>query len=159
MSLRTTTQTLLAQARTLRPANLTPVISRSATPATAPTGPLNLTTVRQYRPTADLLSYKDDQDRQSLKPRPSEGTKSGSDDEVAEKTDAAFNPAKTSPEAEKDSAARASNGNPLEASGANQELSRPQGASEEVADKEDKKTRSGGTGGKGGKKHGKVKPM
>jgi len=102
-----------------------------------------------------LLSSKDDKDRQSLNPRRSEGTKSGFDDEVAEKTDAAFNPKTTTPEAEKESAAKASNGNPLEASGANQEFSKPQ-AAEEAADKSDKKTKSRGTG---GKKHGKVAPM
>jgi hypothetical protein len=142
MALRTTTQSLLAQARNLRFATYT-----------IPVGRLSLT--RKYHPTGKLLSNKDSQDRQSLDPRRSEGTKSGTDDQVAEKTDAAFNPKNTSPEGEKESAAKASNGNPLEASGANQEFSKSQ-ASEEVADKTDKKTKSGGSK---GKKHGKVAPM
>ncbi|KAG7286133.1 hypothetical protein NEMBOFW57_008436 [Staphylotrichum longicolle] len=142
MALRSSAQTLLAQAtRTaLRPAP--PTITAPSLTAAA----------RQYHPTLNLMSYKDDQDRQSLKPRRSEGTKSGSDDEVAEKTDAAFNPNKTSPEDEKASAAN--NGNPLEASGANQEISKPQ-APEEPQDKSDKKTKSGGSQ---GTKHGKVSP-
>jgi hypothetical protein len=143
MALRSSAQTLLAQAArtTLRPAPLT-ITAPSLTIA-----------ARQYHPTPNLLSYKDDQDRQSLKPRRSEGTKSGWDDEVAEKTDAAFNPKKTSPEDAKASAA--SNGNPLEASGANQEFSKPQ-KPEEAQDKSDKKTKSAGSK---GTKHGKVAPM
>ncbi|KAL2174462.1 uncharacterized protein P884DRAFT_263461 [Thermothelomyces heterothallicus CBS 202.75] len=142
MALRTNAQLLLAHARTLRQAaSGMPTVGRS----------LN----RRYHPSGSLLSYKDDQDRRSLKPRPSEGTKSGSDDQVAEKTEAAFNPNMTSPEEAKESAAKHSNGNPLEASGANQEFSKPR-APEEAADKSDKKTKSGGTV---GKKHGKVAPM
>jgi len=143
MALRSSAQTFLAQAArtTLRPA--APTI----------TAPALTVAARQYHTTLNLMSYKDDQDRQSLKPRPSEGTKSGSDDEVAEKTDAAFNPNKTAPEEEKASAAN--NGNPLEASGANQEFSKPQ-SPEEPKDKSDKKTKSGGSK---GKKHGKVAPM
>lgn len=141
MALRTIAQ-LLIRARILRP----------ATPALPAAG---RALERQYHPSAGLFAYKDDQDRQSLKPRPSDNTKSGSDDQVAEKTDAAFNPNKTSPEEAKQSAAEESNGNPLEASGANQEFSKPR-ASEEAVDQSDKKTKSGGTV---GKKHGKVGPM
>ncbi|KAK4147519.1 uncharacterized protein C8A04DRAFT_24773 [Dichotomopilus funicola] len=112
---------------------------------------------RPYHLTARcLLPYKDDQDRQSLNPRRSEGTKSASDDEVAEKSDAAFNPRKTSPEAEHESAGKESNGNPLEASGANQELSRPKSSSQQRSGEEGKKEKSGGSG---GKKAGKVAPM
>ncbi|KAL2162017.1 hypothetical protein VTH06DRAFT_7802 [Thermothelomyces fergusii] len=142
MALRTNAQLLLAHARTLRPAaSGMPAVCRSRN--------------RRYHPSGSLLSYKDDQDRRSLDPRRSEGTKSGSDDQVAEKTDAAFNPDKTRPEEAKESAAKGSNGNPLEASGANQEFSRPR-AREEATDKSDKKTKSGGSL---GKKHGKVAPM
>ncbi|KAK3292747.1 uncharacterized protein B0H64DRAFT_435436 [Chaetomium fimeti] len=143
MALRTTTRSLLTQGRNLHFAT-----------STIPVGPLSLT--RQYHPTANLLSNEDSQDRQSLNPRRSEGTKSGFDDEVAEKSDAAFNPKNTTPEGEKESAAKASNGNPLEASGANQEFSRSKAPSEEATDKSDKKTKSVGSK---GKKHGKVAPM
>lgn len=65
--------------------------------------------------------YKDDQDRESLRPKPSEGTKSGTDDAAAE-SDAAFDRHDTDPESE-----RKRGGKPLDASGANQELSKPQG--------------------------------
>lgn len=75
---------------------------------------------------------------------------------MAEKKDAAYNPKKTDPQVEKDTAAGESNGNPLEGSGANQEFSRSQHPSEEAQDKSGKKTKSA-TGAK--KKHGKVAPM
>ncbi|KAL2207762.1 hypothetical protein CC79DRAFT_1333590 [Sarocladium strictum] len=84
--------------------------------------------VRPYHTTPLLrLPYKDDQDRESLKPRSTENTKTGSDQDVAgADPDAAFNPNKTSPEAAHQ-AADDNAGNPLEGSGANQELSKPRG--------------------------------
>jgi len=68
--------------------------------------------------------YKDDMDRESLKPKAHEYTQSGTDDETAaEHSDAAFNPNKTSPETEKDTAAEGAKqktkDNPLESSPAN----------------------------------------
>lgn len=72
------------------------------------------------------LPYKDDQDRESLKPRSTEGTKS-SDDDAAAQTDTAFDPSTTRPEAEKESARKETQqnsnkegaaSNPLESSGA-----------------------------------------
>ncbi|KAL2150753.1 hypothetical protein VTH82DRAFT_7316 [Thermothelomyces myriococcoides] len=142
MALRTNAQLLLTHARTFRAA-------QSGVPAVGHS--LN----RRYHASSSLFTYADEQDRRSLNPRRSEGTKSGTDDQVAEKTDAAFNPSKTGPEEAKESAARESNGNPLEASGANQEFSKPH-APEEAVDKSDKTTKSKGTV---GKKHGKVAPM
>lgn len=83
--------------------------------------------IRSYHNTPSLrLPYKDDQDRESLKPRSTEGTKSGSDNETAQ-TDAAFDGSKTSPEAAHESAERESGGNPLDTSGANQSKSKPLG--------------------------------
>ncbi|POS69541.1 hypothetical protein DHEL01_v212064 [Diaporthe helianthi] len=73
------------------------------------------------------LPYKDDQDRESLKPKSTEGSKSGTDQEAAESS-AAFDPSTTSPEAAKDKAEGEGNGNPLEASGANQGKSKPLGS-------------------------------
>lgn len=70
--------------------------------------------------------YKDDQDRESLKPKSTEGSKSGTDQDAAESS-AAFDPSTTSPEGAKDKAEGEGNGNPLEASGANQEKSKPLG--------------------------------
>lgn len=140
--LRTPAQALLMQARTLRPATLR-----------TPTRSLLLS--RRYHPTGALSSTGKNnlQDRESLNPRRSEGTNTGTDDQVAEKSDAAFNPNKTKPEDAKQSAAQHSNGNPLEASGANQEFSRSANPEETTADKTDKKTRSKGSS---GTKHGKV---
>lgn len=63
--------------------------------------------------------YKDSQDRQSLQPRSAENTKSARDDDLAGHGEAAFDPRKTRPESE-----RAAAGAPLEATGANQELSK-----------------------------------
>lgn len=77
------------------------------------------------------LPYKDDQDRESLKPRSTEGTKSSSDDDAAAQTDTAFDPSTTRPEAEKESARRESKQkdgpSPLESSGADQGTSQPLG--------------------------------
>ncbi|GAB1315782.1 hypothetical protein MFIFM68171_05992 [Madurella fahalii] len=115
---------------------------------------ISMVIARQYHPTGSLSSYKDDQDRESLRPRSSEGTNSGTNFDVAEKKDA-FNPKTTDPETEKEAAGRESNGNPLEVSGANREYSKPQNP-EEATDRSDKKTRS--TTSKG-KKHGNVGPM
>lgn len=91
-----------------------------------------------------LLPYKDSQDRESLRPRTAEHTKSGRDDDVAAQDDAAYNPRKTRPE----ETGKQAKGSPLEASGANQELSKPRG------DERSQKDRGAGTevrkGGKSG---------
>jgi hypothetical protein len=68
------------------------------------------------------MPYKDDQDRESLKPRAQDYSKSGSDDATAANEDAAFNPSKTRPEQEKETAGVGNEGNPLEASPANKEF-------------------------------------
>lgn len=87
----------------------------------------SLKATRTYHNTPFLrLPYKDDQDRESLKPRSTEGTKSGSDNETAQ-TDAAFDASKTSPEEAHESAEKESDGNPLDTSGANQSKSKPLG--------------------------------
>lgn len=72
------------------------------------------------------LPYKDDQDRKSLKPKSTEGTKSGTDNETAQSA-AAFDGSKTSPEEAHDAAETESDGNSLDASGANQSKSKPLG--------------------------------
>src|SRR5687768_4892885 len=84
---------------------------------------------RPYTTTTALRRpYKDDQDRESLSPRSTENTKTGSDQEVAgADPDAAFNPNKTSPEEATKAADDGAKGNALEGSGANQELSKPRG--------------------------------
>lgn len=103
---------------------------------------------------AARLPYKDSQDRESLKPRTAEHTQSGRDEDVAASTDAAFTPGKNDPEAETKAAQQ--NGNPLSASGANQELSKPQGdektPNKSGAGKEVSK--GGASGGKSAQKRG-----
>ncbi|KAH8776426.1 hypothetical protein F5883DRAFT_640114 [Diaporthe sp. PMI_573] len=71
--------------------------------------------------------YKDDQDRESLKPKSTEGSQSGTDQDAAE-TSAAFDPSTTSPEGAKDQAEGETNGNPLDVSGANHDKSKPLGS-------------------------------
>ncbi|KAJ4419752.1 hypothetical protein N0V82_004795 [Gnomoniopsis sp. IMI 355080] len=87
----------------------------------------SINATRSYHNTPSLrLPYKDDQDRESLKPRSTEGTKSGTDSDAAQ-TDAAFDGSKTSPEAAHESAEKEENGNSLDTSGANQSKSKPLG--------------------------------
>jgi hypothetical protein len=83
---------------------------------------------RPYHTSAALrLPYKDDQDRESLRPGSAEHTQSGRDDDVAANPDAAFNPSKTRPESAAATAGKDNETNPLNASGANQELNKPHG--------------------------------
>ncbi|KAI1827004.1 hypothetical protein F4861DRAFT_464400 [Xylaria intraflava] len=75
------------------------------------------------------MPYKDDMDRESLKPKAHEYTQSGTDDEVATAhSDAAFDPKETSPESEKETAARGAakqnKQNPLEASPADYDFAK-----------------------------------
>jgi hypothetical protein len=73
-----------------------------------------------------LLAQKDAQDKDSLVPRSTEYSKSGSDDAAAH-SDAAFNPSKTSPEEAEATAEREQGGedNSLNASPGNQDISKP----------------------------------
>lgn len=71
--------------------------------------------------------YKDAQDRDSLKPRSAEQLKSGRDDDAAAAAKTAFRKGRNSPEEARDAASTEEGGDPLEVSGANQELSKPQG--------------------------------
>ncbi|KAK3303492.1 uncharacterized protein B0T15DRAFT_540376 [Chaetomium strumarium] len=140
MAFRTGSQSFFLQARTLRS-----TASRSSGPSPY--------LFQRYHSARPFSTGKDNlQDRESLNPRRSEGTNFGVDDQVAEKS-TAFNGNNTNPEAEKKSMDNESNGNPLDASGANQDFSKPHNPEEKTADKGDKKTRSKGHG---GKKHGKV---
>jgi len=70
--------------------------------------------------------YKDDQSRSSLKPKSTEGSKSGTDQGVAE-TNTAFDPSTTRPEEEKNEAGKGKRGNPLGVSGADRKSSLPLG--------------------------------
>lgn len=84
-------------------------------------------TTRTYHNTTPLrLPYKDDQDRKSVKPKAVEGGTSATDEATAN-TDAAFDPSKTSPEAQREAADRETGkgdeSNPLDSSGTNPENS------------------------------------
>jgi hypothetical protein len=97
------------------------------------------------------LPYKDSQDRESLRPRAQEGSRSTSGD-VAHNPDAAFNPNKTSPEAEMKAAeeGRSDSASPLENSGANQSFNKPRGDEKSPNDRgPGKETSKGGASGGG----------
>ncbi|KAI0908238.1 hypothetical protein F4824DRAFT_500919 [Ustulina deusta] len=93
--------------------------------------------------------YKDDMDRESLKPKAHEYTQSGTDDETAsEHGDAAFDPDKTSPEHEKDTAAEGAaqkgKGNPLESSPADHDFAKGGRSGAEDRPEYGKSKKSGG---------------
>lgn len=114
---------------------------------------------RLYHTSTTLrFPYKDSQDRESLKPGTNDGTRSGRDDDVSAQEDAAFNPRKTDPDAEREAAGRGNETNPLDASGANQEFSKPMGEGKQAFDTgPGKETRKGGkSGGGSAPKKGKV---
>ncbi|KAI1453208.1 hypothetical protein F4805DRAFT_462039 [Annulohypoxylon moriforme] len=114
-----------------------------------------LAATRQIHQSSVLRApYKDDMDRESFKPKSHEYTQSGTDEEVASKQDAAYNPHKTDPETEKKAAAEESNGNPLDESPADK------GFAEAGRGKEEDKSRGGqkkkASGGGGGPKNTKL---
>lgn len=90
--------------------------------------------------------YKDDQDRESLKPKAHEYTGSGTDEQTAQNPDAAFNPNKTSPEEAKRTAGADNTGrNPLDVSPADHDLAKGgQGKMEDKPQQGSKDRRSGG---------------
>ncbi|KAK2600122.1 hypothetical protein QQS21_005137 [Conoideocrella luteorostrata] len=117
---------------------------------------LRLTTTRSYYGSPSLrLPYKDSQDRNSLKPQSTEHVKSGRDDDAAAASNTAFGKGGNNPEEARNSASREEGGDPLEMSGANHELSKPQGdegGKNQGAGKEVGK--GGSSGGRGATKRG-----
>lgn len=79
------------------------LFSRNAMRRTCPPG-TRIASVRRSRlsTSAPRYAYKDDMDKDSLKPKSTEYSKSGSDGEAAD-TDEAFDPQKTSPESQQQS--------------------------------------------------------
>ncbi|KAK3504126.1 hypothetical protein B0T13DRAFT_429622 [Neurospora crassa] len=130
-------------AATNQPVQTGSIISISITRSTPP---LMFRSTRAYHPTAPLQTAKDfESDRTTLRPARSEGTVSASDDEVAHLDKTAFDPNKTSPKEETESAGKESNGNPLETSGANRKFSKPQGDNPTEGDmSKGEKTTAGG---------------
>ncbi|KAI1662201.1 hypothetical protein F4813DRAFT_102107 [Daldinia decipiens] len=86
-----------------------------------------------HQSSALLMPYKDDMDRESLKPKAHEYTTGGTDGEIASKQDAAYNPNKTDPETEVKAAGAESNGNALDSSPANKDFA--EGSRGNVEDK------------------------
>jgi hypothetical protein len=92
------------------------------------------------------LPYKDDQDREAVKPKAHEYTVSGTDDQTAAHEEAAFNPDETRPEQEKKTAGKGGGGggggnNPLEGSPANKDMA--EGGQGKEGDKEENKLTKG----------------
>ena len=97
-----------------------------------------------HRTAAARLPYKDDMDRESLKPKTHENTQSGTDDQVAQDSDAAFNPHKTDPDSERAAAARENKSQPGEGSPLDESPGNPDFAGNTTGSREDH--RPGGPG-------------
>ncbi|KAI1632863.1 hypothetical protein F4809DRAFT_645006 [Biscogniauxia mediterranea] len=112
--------------RTRPTPTIAPATAATATATTSSSPRLSLSRA-MHGSAARARPYKDDMDRESLKPKAHENTQSGTDDSAATMTeDAAFDPSKTSPEAEKasagESARRRGEVSPLEASPADRDF-------------------------------------
>ncbi|KAL0469330.1 hypothetical protein QR685DRAFT_283751 [Neurospora intermedia] len=131
-----------AAATTNQPVQTGSIISISITRSTPPP----LMSTRAYHSTPRLQTAKDFKaDRTTLRPASSEGTVSASDDDVAHLDKTAFDPNKTRPKEEIESAGKESNGNPLETSGANRKFNKPQGDNPTEGDmSKGEKTTAGG---------------
>ncbi|KAF7891811.1 hypothetical protein EAF00_008113 [Botryotinia globosa] len=93
-------------------------------------------TIRSFTNTpTSLLPRKDSQHKDSIDTTATEYSKSGSDDAAAREESAAFDPSITSPESEKSEAGKGGDGNPLDVSPANQEVSKPRGEQEGGAER------------------------
>ncbi|KAF2271343.1 uncharacterized protein EI97DRAFT_437953 [Westerdykella ornata] len=91
----------------------------------------SLRPVRPLTTTPTLRARKGAEDKDSLQPRRSEYSMTGTDDAAADNPDAAFNPNKTRPEEEVATAGKNKKdnphgGNPLDVSPGNEEVSRPE---------------------------------
>ncbi|KAB5542998.1 hypothetical protein GE09DRAFT_1061534 [Coniochaeta sp. 2T2.1] len=108
----------------------------------APAVRLSTPSIRPLSTTFPLRAYKDDQDRESLKPKAPYGSQSAGDEAASHNPDS-YSRKKTDPSKEKKE-------QDLDVSGANQDLSKPQGdnaAEESRASGPDRKARSGGSKG------------
>lgn len=83
---------------------------------------------RPFHTSSLYRAYKNDQDRESLDPRPREHTLSGTNDDVVQGSES-FDPKKTRPE---QNAGTKDPADPLHTSGANQEFNKPQGDEKQV---------------------------
>ncbi|KAJ4377970.1 hypothetical protein N0V83_000800 [Neocucurbitaria cava] len=113
--------------------------------------PSAVVTPRFLSTTPVRLAAKDTQDKDSLKPRSNEYSKSGSDQEAAS-SDAAFNPNKTSPESAEATAESEAGGkdNSLNVSPGNEEVSKPNDPNAGGSGAPDTKSSGGGSAPKNG---------
>jgi len=91
---------------------------------------------------------KDSQDKDSINTEATEYSKSGTDDASARQEEASFDPSTTDPQQELDQAGEGNEGNPLDVSPANPQVSKQRGETEGGAQN------SGGDGQKSGSSHG-----
>jgi hypothetical protein len=130
-------------------------LQRSAVLRPVSIRPSKLIQPRFLSTTSCSLARKDTQDKDSLKPRSSEYSKSG-DDDAAAGASSAFDPNTTSPEAEKNSNEQETGGDgALNVSPGNPEVSKPRGDQEGGAQGSPKS--GGGTGGGSAPKSGGTK--
>ncbi|CZS92801.1 uncharacterized protein RAG0_03305 [Rhynchosporium agropyri] len=99
--------------------------------------PFSQSTIRAY-------PRKNSQDKDSIDTEATEYSKSGTDDGAARQNEAAFDPSTTDPAEEKKIAGEGNEGNPLEVSPANPEVSKQRGETEGGAEKGVGKKQSGG---------------
>jgi len=114
--------------------------SSYTTPAFRASSPA-LSAKRHFRQgTRCSFAQKNDQDKDSINTDHTEYSKSGTDNETAEQEEAAFSPKETRPEEELKTAGKGkggeeAEGNPLDVSPANQEVSKPRGEQEGGAER------------------------
>ncbi|KAM0277881.1 hypothetical protein ACHAQH_005513 [Verticillium albo-atrum] len=100
---------------------------------------------RPIHTTPSRPAYKDTQDRESLKPSGTEGTKSGRDSDTGN-LESAFDPSVTSPEGAKE-ANRNQGNQELDVSGASQDVSKPRGDEKSGQEKPQEVRKGGASGG------------
>jgi hypothetical protein len=113
------------------------------------------TTLKPLSTSTPLSARKGAEDKDSLQPRRSEYSQTGGDDAAAENSDAAFNPNKTRPEEEVDTAGtnkkdNPHGGNPLDVSPGNTDVSKPSSGENRKAENTNEKRSGAGSAPKAG---------
>ncbi|KAG7140152.1 hypothetical protein HYQ45_003034 [Verticillium longisporum] len=120
--------------------------------STATTTTIAAAAARPMHTTSPRAAYKDTQDRESLKPGGTEGTKSGRDSDTGN-LESAFDPSVTSPEGAKE-ANRRQGKEELDVSGASQEVSKPRGDEKSGQEKPQEVRKGGASSGRSPEKKG-----
>ncbi|KAI9791022.1 MAG: hypothetical protein M1816_004589 [Peltula sp. TS41687] len=106
---------------------------------------------RQFHSAQQLSARVGSEDKDSINREPTEYTGSGTDEQVAETENAAYDPNSTSPEEQQEKAAAGSNESPLDYSAANPNVSKPRPGDEGGAEHAPGERRTGSGGGSGKK--------